>query len=176
MSGQLVARYKKTHDEQYQDEYLRRLQSIGFDEQEANLMFVYELMTLKHFAIDELCRDDYLQSDVFNLKETVLGHDDSYYVQHQSFLCSQIVKMWDEAEWHFFNSRSRTDIPDEVWSEIHRLSRYGGGKLFLDYLKSMAEHSSVPFDKVQRYSVAEQQMLFAYKWSAGKGEEHPYPL
>lgn len=176
MTGQLVARYKKTHDEQYQNEYLRRLRSIGFDEQQANLMFMYELMTLKHFAIDELCSDDYLRSSVFNLREPVLKQDDSYYVEHQSFLCSQIVKIWDEAEWHYFNSHEHKDLSEEAWSEIHRISRYGGGKLFLDYLESMAEHSSVPFDKVQRYSAAEQQMLFAYKWNADKGEHHPYPV
>ena len=173
MSGQLVARYKKTHDKRYQDEYRRRLQSLGFSEQEAELMFMYELMTLKHFAIDGLCRDDYLHANVFDMKKPVLTLDDSYYVKHQSFLCSQIVKIWDEAEWRYWNSHE-SDMPDEVWSEIFRLSRYGGGKLFVDYLTSMAERSSVPLDKVQRYSVAEQQLLFTYKWNAGKGEKHPY--
>ena len=116
---------------------------------------------------------DYLQSDVFNLKEPVLGHDDSYYVQHQSFLCSQIVKMWDEAEWHYWNSHER-DLPEDVWAEIYAISRYGGGELFIGYLKMVSEKSHVSMAKVQKYSMAEQNLIFKYKWNASANEKHPY--
>lgn len=47
MSGQLVARYKKTHEEAYKNEYCRRLKYIGFTEEEAENLFLFELMILK---------------------------------------------------------------------------------------------------------------------------------
>lgn len=176
LTGQLVARFKKTHDENLKGEYLRRLQSIGFSEQEANMLFVFELMILKHDAIELLADDGYLQGNYFDLQHKLLGQEDSWYIEHQRFLCSEIVKIWDEAEWHYWNSHERESMPEDVWEEIHRISRYGGGRLFIDYLNMVAERSSVDLAKVQAYSAAEQQLIFAYKWNVGKNERHPYPL
>lgn len=175
MTGQLVARYKKTHDEDYQAEYERRLRSLGFTNQEAEQLFVFELMILKHDAIERLASPDYLASNCFDLQHPLLMQDESWYVDHQHFLCSEITKIWDEAEWHYWNSHERKSLPDEVWGEIHRLSRYGGGKLLVDYLTMLSEKSGVDMAKIQAYSAAEQQLIFAYKWNRGQREQHPYP-
>lgn len=172
LTAQLVALYKKTHDESYQREYKRRLCCLGFTEQEATMMFVFELMILKHEHIEPLASSDYLVSSCFDLKHPLFTQDESWYVDHQRFLCSEITKIWDEACWHYWNSHEREGLSEEVWGEIDRLSR--GGKLLVDYLTMMADKSSVDLAKVQAYSAAEQQLLFAYKWNQGREERHPY--
>lgn len=173
MTGQLVARFKQTHDQSYHDEYRRRLQFVGFEENEAESLFMFELMILKNDSIEPLASDDYLRSFIFDLQHVAVPHEKEYYVLHQTFLVSQIVKIWDEAEWHYWNSHER-DLPDDVWEEIYTISRYGGGELFIKYLKMVAEKSHVPMSKVQKYSMAEQDMIFKYKWNVKANEKHPY--
>ena len=173
MTGQLIARFKQTHDQAYRDEYQRRLMFVGFEEAEAESLFMFELMILKHDSIEPLASDGYLKSFVFDLQHVVLPEENEYYFLHQTFLVSQIVKIWDEAEWHYWNSHER-DLPEDVWAEIHAISRYGGAALFIGYLKMVSEKSHVPMAKVQKYSKAEQDMIFKYKWNASANEKHPY--
>ena len=173
MTGQLIARFKQTHDQAYRDEYQRRLMFVGFEEAEAESLFMFELMILKHDSIEPLASDGYLKSFVFDLQHVALPQENEYYFLHQTFLVSQIVKIWDEAEWHYWNSHER-DLPEDVWAEIHAISRYGGAALFIGYLKMVSEKSHVPMAKVQKYSKAEQDMIFKYKWNASANEKHPY--
>lgn len=173
MTGQLVARYKATRDRHLRDEYLRRLQLLGFDEAEATSLFTLELTMLKGSSAAALSDPGYLQSGCFDLQNVLLAEDEAYYVEHQSFLVSEIVKIWDEAEWHYWYSRGR-EMPQPVWAEIFALSRYGGGQLLVDYLTSVSEHAEVPLEKVQAYAAAEQQLLFAYKWGRSQDERDPY--
>ena len=173
MTGQLVARFKKTHDQAYHDEYRRRLMFLGFEEHEAESLFMLELMILKHDYVEPLASDDYLKGFIFDLQHVVVPQDKDYYILHQTFLVSQIVKIWDEAEWHYWNSHER-DLPEDVWAEIYAISRYGGGELFIGYLKMVSEKSHVSMAKVQKYSMAEQNLIFKYKWNASANEKHPY--
>ncbi|MGM9522182.1 MAG: hypothetical protein ACI3VB_06875 [Oscillospiraceae bacterium] len=173
MTGQLVAFFKKTWQEAYRKEYLRRLEFIGFSSTEATNMFMYESMILKQTSIERLCRPDYVRAWYFNLKNVLLTEGKDYYISHQAFLCSEITKIWDEAEWHYYNSHEK-DLPDPVWKEIFQISRYGGGELFMEYLASMAEHTKMDISKLQQYSMAEQGLLFKYKWNPQAGEKHPY--
>ena len=173
MTGQLVALFKETKEQAYQQEYLRRLQHIGFTPEEAMNFFMYESLILKHDSLELLCRKDYLGANYFNLKTVLLPREKKDYIDHQSFLCSEITKIWDEAEWHYRSSHEK-DLSAPVWQEIYKLTRYGGGELFIEYLQSMAEHTKTDFAKVQKYSMAEQGMLFKYKWNAKAGEKHPY--
>ena len=50
-----MAYYKKTHDDTYKNRYLQRLRYIGFSEREAEGMFMYELLTIKHDSVELLC-------------------------------------------------------------------------------------------------------------------------
>lgn len=174
MSGQLVAKYKKTHDSAYSDEYERRLRYIGFTEPEAKNMFMFELMILKHDHIEVLADDGYLNAGYFNLKNRLLREPAEYYIEHQRFLCSEIVKIWDEAEWLYFRIRNRTDIPEDVFKEIYEITRYGGGDLFVGYIRMIAEKAHTDLPKVQKYAASEQNLLFKYKWNREKNEKHPY--
>lgn len=173
MTGQLVAFYKTTHNKDYSDEYERRLQHIGFTEPESKSLFMLELMMLKHDHIPILTDENYLNKNYFNLKSPILPLENSYYVEHQTFLVSEITKIWDEAEWVWTYKKDK-EMTKEVANEILMLTRYGGGELLVETLKSISEHSHIDFAKIQKYSVCEQDMMFKYKWNKNANEKHPY--
>ena len=173
MTAQLVALYKTTHNKEYSDEYERRLEHIGFENKEAKGLFLLELMMLKHDHIQILTDDNYLVNNCFNLKTPVFPMDYTYYVKHQTFLVSEITKIWDEAEyiWTYLKNQ---EMPDDVVDEIYKITRYGGANLFIETLKSISENSHIDFSKIQKYSVCEQDMMFKYKWNKNLNEKHPY--
>lgn len=171
MTGQMVALYKQSHEMAYRDEYIRRLVHIGFADTEAECLFMYELMILKSNHVAMLCNNGFLKAQMLPLTKRVLTEDTSFYVKHQMFLCSEVTKLFDEAEWHYHNSHER-EMPQEVWHEIFSLTRYGGGELFMETLLSMAEHAHIAIEKIQNYAMAEQELLFKYKWK--QSEKHPY--
>lgn len=173
MTGQLVAFYKITHNKDYSDEYERRLQHIGFTEPESKSLFMLELMMLKHDHIPILTDENYLIKNNFDLKTPILPLENSYYVEHQMFLVSEITKIWDEAEWVWTYLKDR-EMPKDVANEIFKLTRYGGGELLIETLKSISEHSHIDFAKIQKYSRCEQDMMFKYKWNKNANEKHPY--
>ncbi|MGN0006258.1 MAG: hypothetical protein ACI37Z_09880 [Candidatus Gastranaerophilaceae bacterium] len=173
MTGQLVAFYKTTHNKDYSDEYERRLQHIGFSVPESKSLFMLELMMLKHDHIPILTDENYLNKNYFNLKTPILPLENSYYVEHQTFLVSEITKIWDEAEW-VWTYKKNEEMPNDVVKEIFKLTRYGGGELLVETLKSISEHSHVDIAKIQKYSVSEQDMMFKYKWNKNANEKNPY--
>ena len=99
--------------------------------------------------------------------------ESSYYVEHQTFLVSEVTKIWDEAEWVWTYLKDR-EMPKEVVNEIFKLTRYGGGELLVETLKSISENSNIDFAKIQKYSRCEQDMMFKYKWNKNDNEKHPY--
>lgn len=173
MTAQLVALYKTTNSKEYSEEYERRLKYIGFEDNEVKSLFMLELMMLKHDHIQILADSNYLVNNYFNLKTPMFPMDYTYYVEHQMFLVSEITKIWDEAEyvWTYLKNQ---EMPNNVTNEIYKITRYGGGNLLVETLKSIAEHSHVDFSKIQKYSVCEQDMMFKYKWNKDKNEKHPY--
>lgn len=173
MTGQLVAFYKTTHNKDYSDEYERRLQHIGLTVPESKSLFMLELMMLKHDHITILTDENYLNKNYFDLKTPILPLENSYYVEHQTFLVSEITKIWDEAEW-VWTYKKNEEMPKEVANEIFMLTRYGGGELLVETLKSIAEHSHIGLAKIQKYSRCEQDMMFKYKWNRNANEKHPY--
>lgn len=173
MTGQLIALYKKEHEQKYMDEYIRRLVHIGFNENEALNLFTNESMNMKHDSIALLQSPTYLNDFYFSLKEKLLPLDKDYYVKHRSFTVTEITKIWDEAEWHYYYSHEK-EMPDSVWAEIFIISRHGGAKLLVESLEAIAESSHIDFDKILNYSAREQDMLFKYKWNKSANEKHPY--
>ena len=172
MSGSLVAKYKMTHDNVYSQEYVRRLMRIGFSEPEANNMFLFELMILKHDHIDVLNRDDYIYGALINKNEVPLPQPDSWYVEHQWFLVSEIVKIWDEAE-HLWKT-DRESLSEDISKRIFSITRYSGAELFISYLKMVAEKTNTSEKLIQLYAIAEQVLLFIYRWKLDV--EHPYDV
>lgn len=172
MTGQLVAIFKKTHDERYRDLYIRRLMYIGFTKPQAVNLHMVELMTLKYDSVDVLCDPEYLHKNYFNLKNVIFPESAEYYAEHQMFLVSELTKIWDEAEYVY--KMVKKDLPMEVRNEVYKISRYGGGDLFLKGLDKVSESSHTPMGLIQAYVQAEQGLLFKYKWYPNADEKHPY--
>lgn len=120
-----------------------------------------------------MCDPDYLVKNYFDLRNVLLPAKKNYYIDHQVFIVSEITKIWDEAEYLYWYCHE-LDLPNDVWAEIYEISRYGGGELFAEYLMATANSAHIPHYKVRSYSVAEQGMLFKYKWEKDKQENHPY--
>jgi len=173
MTGQLVALYKKSEDEIYREEYLRRLVYLGFSSEESECMFNYECRIVKEKSMERLCKPDYMFSSEFNLIIPEFSQEEEYYIENQMFLCSEITKIWDEAEWHMVWSHE-TIKSEPVWSEIFRISKHGGADLFIGYMEAMSNLSGVLLEKIRKYSQAEQKMLFKYKWDTRSNRSHPY--
>jgi len=175
MTGQLVALYVHTKDIKYREEYARRLKRIGFTTAEADRMFQYEshIMLDHWFYIPVLCDEQYLCKDWFDYEERRFDHSTHYCIRERCFVCSEITKIWDEAE-QFVACEEKHDVPDGVWREMYWLSHVEGARLFVDYIKSMAENSGVAHEKVKKYSAAEQKLLFRYKWYPDGNIEDPY--
>ncbi len=171
MSGSLVALYKETHDEKYDEEYRRRLRKIGYSDQEAANMFMFELMILKHDNQANLIDSQYIYRPMLDYRSMPLHEEDSWYVEHQMFLMSEIVKLWDEAEYVWTNSNKYLE-DEEIRKRVHSLTRYGGAKLFLSYLRMISEKAHTDIKLVQAYARAEQDLLYIYRW---KQENIKYP-
>ena len=171
MTGSLIALYKETHEEKYNIEYLRRLTSIGFSEAEAENMFMFELMILKYDSREILRDPTYIYKNYFDLKTVPFPQEDSWYAEHQMFVMSEIVKIWDEAEYIWQTNRDQ--INDEaVRARIHSLSRYGGAGMFLTYMDMVSEKAHTPMPLLQAYVRGEQDLIWLYKWK--KISAHPY--
>lgn len=172
MTGSLVAAYKKTHDKTYSEEYVRRLMKTGFSEPQANNMFLFELMILKSVSVNALADKDYIYRPYYDLSHPVLTAGDDWYIEHQYFLISELVKLWDEAEYIWQNERSRLeDNPNR--QRIFEITRYGGGNLFVSYLTMAAEKTGTDPELIRKYSMAEQDLLYIYRWKT-PGITHPY--
>ncbi len=167
-----MALYKKTHKEQYNEKYIRRLMLLGSSEEQAHNLFLFELMILKHDSIDALADERYIYSPLIDTSHVLFPEEDRWYVDHQMFLLSEMVKIWDEAEYIWVNRKDRVkDLP--VRERIYSLTRYGGGELFREYLSMISEKAHTGMELLQAYAVAEQDLIYIYRWKR-EGIDHPY--
>ena len=172
MCGSLVALYKETHDIKYDEEYRRRLKKIGYSDAQAANMFMFELMILKHDSRANLIDSQYIYRPMLDYRSMPLHEQDSWYVEHQMFLMSEIVKLWDEAEYVWTHSNKLLE-DEEIRKRVYSLTRYGGANLFLSYLRMISEKTHTDIKLVQAYARAEQDLLYIYRWKQ-EGIEYPY--
>ena len=87
-----------------------------------------------------------------------------------------MIKLSDEAEWHFWNSHEK-DLPDDVWEEIYELSNKNR-KLSLPFFIYMTKQLGWTGDEVNRYSFNEQGMLDYYRWGrkTSKAAKEPWGI
>ena len=173
LTGQLAAYYKASGEEQFRKEYLRRLKYLGFSRKQAEDMFEYELSVISDVSAGLLTDDNYVESDYFDMKSKLLESPYESYIEHKMFTVSEITKICDEAEWHHANDDT-SGIPDDVVYECERLGSYGEEGLYVRYLRSVSMNTGIPFELIQQYSVAEQDLLFYCKWNDDAEDEHPY--
>ena len=172
MSGSLVALYNKTRESRYKLEYLRRLKMIGFSNEEADSMFQFEFKIVRYDGKGNLTDNKYIYKPEFDYKSIPLPQGDKWYVEHQMFLLSELVKICDEAEntWTY----SKEQITDEtIRNRVYTLTRYGEENLFVSYLKMMNDESHISMDLLKAYAKAEQDLLYRYRWKI-EAVDNPY--
>ena len=161
LTSQLVAFWLKTERTEYRDEYLRRMGICGLDDETAEKMLQYETEILTANPRPELLDAEFISKPLFSLRTPVLDHPVEYYETHFEYPFSYIVKLSDEAEWHFWNSHER-NLSDEVWEEIFALSDKNR-KLFLPFAKDLLKRGW-DYPNVNKFSYHEQGMLDRYRW------------
>ena len=172
MCGSLVALYNKTHDSCYDIEYRRRLMKLGFSNEEATNLFLFELMILKSDRKEFLTDPKYIYKPAFDYKTVPLPQNDSWYTEHQMFLLSELVKIWDEAEYTWTYSKDKlTDAA--IKNRVYSLTRYGGGNLVISYLEMMSEKTHTDIELLKAYAKAEQDLIYKYRWKV-EAVENPY--
>lgn len=162
LTSQLVAFWLDTGDEAYRAEYLRRIRMCGVDTEKAEEMLAFESGILAEHPRPELLREDFIALRLFSLAAPALEHPVEYYETHLEYPLSYVVKLSDEAEWHFWNSHEK-DLPGEVWAEIYALSDKNK-KLFIPFGMHLVEALGWSFANVNTFSYNEQGMLDYYRW------------
>lgn len=77
---------------------------------------------------------------------------------------SELCKIIDEAEWHYWNSHELPLSP-EVWQEIEQWRRKGeGGDFAESYLEMIADVTGIPIEKILALCSNQGRHLSMYKW------------
>ena len=161
LTSQLVALWLDKGQQKYKEEYLRRMKICGLSDDASMKMFEYEAEIIKMHPRPEMLDESFISKPLFSLTKTALDKEASYYETHFEYPFSYIVKLSDEAEWHYWNSHEK-NLNDRVWSEILELSDQNK-KLFLPFATDLLNRGwSV--GNVNKFSFHEQGMLDKYRW------------
>ena len=77
---------------------------------------------------------------------------------------SELCKIIDEAEWHFWNSHEK-ELPDDVWGEICEWRLQGPGAEFaIRYFKMIEKETGIPEESIAKLSSEQGNHLNLYKW------------
>lgn len=90
--------------------------------------------------------------------------DKSDILKEQYFTISEICKIIDEAEWHFWNSHERK-LSDDVWNEIIAWRLKGAGAEFaIEYFEMLSSVLHIPSESIAQISASQGQHLSVHKW------------
>ena len=168
LTSQLAALWLKTHDQNYREEFLRRISLCGVEAEKAERFLAFECGIISACPRPELLRQDFVSLPLLNLREPFLKDSFDYYQTHFEYPLSYIVKLSDEGEWHFWYSHEK-DLPDKVWEEIFMLSDKNMA-LFRPYAMNLIDNMGWTFQNVNRFSFFEQKILDVYRWKKASPE------
>lgn len=167
MTSQLPALYEKSKSRTYFDEYMRRLMGIGFRGNDAEKMFRFEYEIIQKFGKPQLLHPLYTLTWVMKLQRPLFqGYPKAKEeILRERFLTmSEICKIIDEAEWHYWNSHER-DLSDAVWEEIYAWRLRGaGGEFACSYFEMIQRETGIPQINISMLSSMQGMHLRQYKW------------
>ncbi|MBQ9107062.1 MAG: hypothetical protein IJY56_04135 [Clostridia bacterium] len=77
---------------------------------------------------------------------------------------SEICKIVDEAEWHFWNSHEK-NLSDEVWAKIYAGHLKGPGIEFATtYFDMIEKETGIPSENISALCGLQGEHLSKYKW------------
>ena len=168
MISQLPALYISEQDDIYRQEYFDRLLQMGFNSSDAEKMFEFECEVIKKFNKQYLLEAKFTQMWFFGLvqhffKQYPKTKDDI--LKENFFTVSELCKIMDEAEWHFWNSHEK-GLSDEVWGEIYewRLRGRPGSEFIVRYIDMIEKKTGVATECIEKLIYSQGIHLSKYKW------------
>lgn len=167
MTSQLPALYLKDQNAAYRDAYRKQLGNIGFSKENAEKLFDFECDILRRYEKPYLLQPEFTQSWFFGLKQPFFQQypkTKEDILKEKSLTMSELCKIIDEAEWHFWNSHEKAQS-DEVWAEISNWRLKGSGADFaISYFEMISRETGIPAENIAALSSLQGQHLSRYKW------------
>lgn len=172
MLSQYAAHYVYEGSEEHKKIYLEKLGKMGFSEEEAEKLLEFECGILKRFRKSYLLEKRYTKMWYFGLAQpffTGYPKEKDDILKEHFLTLSEVCKIIDEAEWHFWNSHEKV-MPDGVWGEIAGWRLNGpGGDFAIKYFIQTASELGIPEERIAAYSQNEGGHLNKYKWGPPAG-------
>ncbi len=167
MTSQFPALYLKHNNELYHDTYKQKLEELGFNEKDVEKMFEFECDVIRKYGKWYLTDEHFTKSWLFSLHEPFFKQypQTKEDILNEKYLTmSELCKLIDEAEWHFWNSHEK-ELPDGVWEEIYewRLGGYGA-KYATTYFEMIEKETGISYDNIGKLCALQGTHLNKYKW------------
>lgn len=167
MTSQLPALYLKENNPAYRDSYLRQLMKIGFNQKNAKIMFEFECDIIRRHGKAYLQDPQFTELWFFGLKQPFFlqyPKTKADILKEKYLTMSELCKIIDEAEWHFWNSHEKKPS-DEVWAEICAWRLQGSGMAFAtSYFEMMEKETGIPSENIGALCGLQGEHLSRYKW------------
>lgn len=167
MTSQLPALYLSENNQAYRNIYLRKLMSIGFNKTNAEKMFDFECEIISKHGKKYLQHPQFTELWFFGLRQPFFlqyPKTKEDILKEKYLTMSEICKIVDEAEWHFWNSHEK-NLSDEVWSEIYAWHLKGPGIEFATtYFEMIEKETGIPTENISALCGLQGEHLSKYKW------------
>lgn len=167
MTSQFPALYLKENNSAYRDIYLRKLMEIGFRRKNAEKLFEFECDVIRKYGKEYLTQEDFTVCWLFDLRQPFFSQypkTKEDILKEKYLTMSEICKLIDEAQWHFWNSHEK-NLSDEVWGEIYAWHLRGpGGTFATSYFDMIAKETGVPSENIWALCNLQGTHLNFYKW------------
>lgn len=167
MTSQLPALYLQENNTVYREHYVRRLENIGFQKEDAKKMFDFECEVIRKFPKQYLLQPRFTKMWFFGLNQPFFQQypkTKEDILKERYLTVSELCKIIDEAEWHFWNSHER-ELPDGVWQEICEWHLKGlGAEFAIRYFEMIEEATGIPEKSIANLSSEQGRHLNQYKW------------
>lgn len=167
MTSQLPALYLSENNQAYRNIYLRKLMAIGFNKTNAEKMFDFECEIIRKHGKKYLQHPQFTELWFFGLRQPFFlqyPKTKEDILKEKYLTMSEICKIVDEAEWHFWNSHEK-NLSDEVWTEIYAWHLKGPGIEFATtYFEMIEKETGIPSKNISALCGLQGEHLSKYKW------------
>ena len=167
MTSQFPALYLKDNNQAYRDIYIRQLMRIGFNQKNAEKMFEFECDIIRRHGKQYLQHPQFTELWFFGLSQPFFlqyPKTKEDILKEKYLTMSEICKIVDEADWHFWNSHER-NLSDEVWAEIYAWHLKGPGAEFATtYFEMIEKETGIPSENISALCALQGEHLSRYKW------------
>lgn len=167
MTSQIAAMYVKNENRIIKDTYLKRLSNLGISKTDAEKIFEFDCNVIRKYNKTYLLMPDFIKSWFFGLNQPFFMHypkTQEDVLKEEFLTISELCKIVDEAEWHFWNSHEK-NLSEEVWEEIFAWHLKGQGGVFAEkYLDMIEEKTGVQAENLGKIVGEQGRLLSKFKW------------